>query len=99
MFYVNFRNVFHHQLHNYPYRDNQKLVKQHPTLLSNLGRIVTLARFSVETAIHHIKRRYEVSSNIPWWICHHIGYILNYIAGIHTKFGIGSFEYVIFVFT
>ena len=56
--------------------------------------MITVARFSVETAIHHFKSRYAVAAMIPWWVCHLTGYFLNYIAAIHTKFEIGAFKYV-----
>ena len=77
------------------YRKKETGARQQPTLLANLGRTVTVARFSVETAIHHVKSRYAAAAKIPWWVCHMSGYYLNYIAAVHTKFGIGGFKYVI----
>ena len=52
----------------------------------------TIVRFSVETAIKHLKSRYQIAKFIPWWVCHASGYMYNFCAAIHNMFKIGMFS-------
>lgn len=67
-------------------------VKQQPTLLANMGRLVTVIRWMIEHCICMFNQRYGIWHKIPRHVTGVAGVMMQHCHGVHIQFEIGKIK-------